>query len=104
MSPRVCGDCDVSTYFNAALNGNFKEAWEQTVEMPEEEVDVFKHFQYWLYSKSIVMTDQSENDIDWRILIDLFILGEARLVRPVAINPRAHPPNLPPPYSLSQIL
>ena len=34
--------CDVSTYFNAALNGNFKEAWEQTVEMPGEEVDVFK--------------------------------------------------------------
>ena len=24
------------------------------------------------------MTDQSENDIDWKILIDLFILGEAR--------------------------
>ena len=69
--------CNTSSYFRAALNGSFKEAKEQKIELEEEDVTTFKHFQYWLYSRTLLMTQQSENDIEWDILVDLFILGEA---------------------------
>ncbi|KAK4692430.1 hypothetical protein P7C71_g4777, partial [Lecanoromycetidae sp. Uapishka_2] len=36
--------CSASTYFRAALNGGFKEAEEQTVELPDDKVKVFKYF------------------------------------------------------------
>ena len=69
--------CNASTYFAAALKGNFREATTQTVEMPEADPELFRHFQHWLYSKTLLMSSKSENDIPWPVLINLFIFGEA---------------------------
>lgn len=65
--------------------------------MPEEEVDTFKCFQYWLYSGKLVLknqrSDTRENEAqdetedkteddgwseEWDILVKIFLLAEAR--------------------------
>ncbi|KAL2041386.1 hypothetical protein N7G274_005768 [Stereocaulon virgatum] len=72
--------CNVSTYFPAALNGYLKEAQEQKIEFLEDSVEVFKYFRYWLYSQTLLMTTEAENDIEWRTLIDIFIFGDMRSI------------------------
>lgn len=70
--------CETSSYFQAALNGSFLEAKTQEIRLEKEDVTVFKHFQYWLYSRAILMTETSTNDIEWIVLVDLYVLGETR--------------------------
>jgi BTB/POZ domain len=41
--------CDISTFFTAAFTGQFLEATENIVKMPEEDVEVFNLFVNWLY-------------------------------------------------------
>lgn len=36
--------CNTAAYFRAALDGNFKESQEQSIEMPENDPEVFKYF------------------------------------------------------------
>lgn len=67
--------CETSSYFAAALQGEFKEAKEQRIEMLEEDVAMFQSFQIWLYSDNILTTNTREN---WKILFDLHIFGDAR--------------------------
>lgn len=47
--------CQASSYSDAALNGGFKETEEQKIEMFEEDDETFRHFQFWIYSKTIKM-------------------------------------------------
>jgi len=70
--------CHASKYFDAALNGGFKEAEEEKIEMLGDCAEMFKHFQFWLYSNTINMSTNKRFDIEWKQLIDLFIFGEAR--------------------------
>ncbi|KAK4692431.1 hypothetical protein P7C71_g4776, partial [Lecanoromycetidae sp. Uapishka_2] len=70
--------CEASSYFRAALSGNFREAKDQKITMEEEDVTTFKHFQYWLYTRNLLMSQETKNDIDWNVLTGLFILGEVR--------------------------
>ena len=78
--------CQASAYFAAALNGNFKEARDQTIELPEDDVEIITYFQYWLYCRDIPIKtsnkdgDDREDKTDWqfKMLIDLFIFSEAR--------------------------
>jgi hypothetical protein len=66
------------------LKGKFKEAEEQKIEMAEEDVDTFSHFQYWLYSGNIITEDngekldQNDDGKEWSMLVNLFIFAEAR--------------------------
>ena len=86
--------CAVSSYFRSALEGSFVEGLTQKIELPEDDVTVFKYFRVWLYS-SIVQEylpsasqaeDESESeveskpntDIGWKILFDLYIFAEMR--------------------------
>ncbi|MCJ1461298.1 hypothetical protein MMC28_011680 [Mycoblastus sanguinarius] len=39
---------------------------------------MFKHFQYWIYSETILASD--EYDIEWRTLTNLYIFSEARRI------------------------
>lgn len=71
--------CATSFYFRAALNGNFKEAKEQVIEMKEEEIATFKHCQFWLYSRTFLMTRTKTNDIEYPVILDLY-LGESRII------------------------
>lgn len=46
--------CAVSDYFIAALEGNFKEAAEQKVELLDEDPEVIERFQLWLYTRDVL--------------------------------------------------
>lgn len=41
--------CQASDFFKAACNSNFKEA-DGVIDLPEQNLEVFKHFIYWLYT------------------------------------------------------
>jgi len=70
--------CDASPYFEAALNGQFKESNDQTIEMQDEAVSMFERFQLWIYSGNIRGIRETLKDISWEILVKLYIFGEAR--------------------------
>lgn len=68
--------CDVSLFFTAALNGEFKEAKSQIIELPEEDPAVFEHFQLWIYSGFILEAKEPVKDVEWDILLGLYLFGE----------------------------
>lgn len=70
--------CNASSFFQAALRGGFKEAVDQAIDLPEEDKDNFKRFQLWLYSGELFGTQESDADITFEVLVDLYIFGEAR--------------------------
>ena len=72
--------CDTSGFFQAALNGNFKESTSQTIEMAEDDADVFHCFQYWAYTGVIEQEPRNHSDISWHTLIDLYIFAEVRCI------------------------
>ena len=72
--------CDTSGFFEAALNGNFKESKSQTIEMAEDDADVFHRFQYWAYTGVIEREPRNPSDISWHTLIDLYVFAEARCI------------------------
>lgn len=63
-------------YFKAAFDGNFIEAKEQTLELPEENVVMFKRFQLWLYTNYVLEKGEEPTEIDWITLAELYIFGE----------------------------
>ena len=70
--------CDTSTYFSAALTGNFKEGQDQKIDMIEEDVEVFRHFHYWVYTGLVIPGLREPRDIAWSVLASLYIFAEAR--------------------------
>ena len=69
--------CHVSSYFKAALTGTFGGAITGVVVLRDEEVDVFKRFNGWLYTNTILQ----ENDIkdpDFTNLMELYVFAEKR--------------------------
>lgn len=73
-----------SLYFEAALEGKFKEAKNSVIELPEDDVEIFRVFQIWLYTGQLLLTrDRSDhiwNLFTWETLVDLYIFGECRLI------------------------
>ena len=72
--------CAVSGYSEAALQGGFKEAEEQRIELPEEDPETIEHFQLWLYTKSILDTNESAQHTKYPILVDLYVFAESHLI------------------------
>ena len=76
--------CKVSQFFRSALMGNFKEARTRVIEFPEVEVEVFRVFQTWLYTRRLLfvadMPYQPWKALSWELLIDLYIFGESRFI------------------------
>ncbi|KAG7004696.1 hypothetical protein G7Y79_00024g056460 [Physcia stellaris] len=71
--------CNVAAYFRAALEGAFIEAQQQKIEMPDEDPEIFKRFQYWLYTGSLLDDTIPGGDILMpSVLADIFIFAEAR--------------------------
>ena len=69
--------CHVSSYFQAALTGSFKEATEGVIHLPDEKLDIFKRFNEWLYTHVII----SQEDISkpsWTPLLALYVFAEKR--------------------------
>jgi len=72
--------CSVSPYFKTALEGDFKEAQEQKIELTEDDCEAMEYFQFWLYTQSILDKEETVSDIEWRILMELYVFGETRLI------------------------
>ena len=70
--------CNAAAYFRAALDGKFREAEEKSIEMPEDNPEIFNYFQFWIYGGSILETHETEKDIDDSILVKLWVFAEAR--------------------------
>ena len=70
--------CKVSPYFRAALDGGFKEAHENELDLPEDEPVAFKHFLLWLYTDRILSKDAKLANVNHRTLVDLYIFGQMR--------------------------
>ena len=72
--------CSVSPYFRAALESDFKEAQEQVIELTEDDSQTMEYFQFWLYTQSILDKEETVSNISWHFLIELYVLGEIRLI------------------------
>lgn len=68
--------CNVSPFFKAAFEGNFVEAQEQVLELLDESITMFKHFQLWVYTDSIITKGETATDVTWVSLACLYIFGE----------------------------
>ncbi|THX02320.1 hypothetical protein D6D13_08371 [Aureobasidium pullulans] len=58
--------CFYSDFFRAAFNGSFKEATEGRIELPDAQLDVFEIFQVWLYSRSLLNTEDLQDQPDYQ--------------------------------------
>ena len=68
--------CNVSPFFKVAFEGKFREAQDQILELPDENVDMFKYFQLWVYTDSIIAKGETVKDLTGLLLADLYIFGE----------------------------
>ena len=70
--------CSVSSYFEAALRGGFKEAEEQRIDLPHEDVCVIKRFQLWLYTQKVLEEDETADQLPWSLWVRIYCFAEAR--------------------------
>ncbi|KAL2044448.1 hypothetical protein N7G274_003153 [Stereocaulon virgatum] len=70
--------CNVALSFKAALDGHFAEAKSAVIELPEEDVIMFKRFQLWTYTNRLLEEGEGEREVAWGTLAGLYIFGEAR--------------------------
>ncbi|KAF2151889.1 hypothetical protein K461DRAFT_158685 [Myriangium duriaei CBS 260.36] len=70
--------CKASPFFRAALKGNWLEAKEQTIRLPEDDAKTFEDFLEWVYSNNIELEflESSKQSLDIRPLIKLYLLTE----------------------------
>ena len=62
----------------AALEGEFKEAKDQVLRLPEDDPDMFSHFGLWLYTGEILESHESAKDVSRKVLTDIYLFGEVR--------------------------
>lgn len=73
--------CDISGFFQAALNGNFQESKNQAIKMVEDDAEVFSYFQYWVYTGVIKQRPREPtNEITSHTLAGIYIFAEARCI------------------------
>ena len=68
-----------SPFFAAALNGNFSEASDKKVELPEENPQTFEAFANWLYHPDQDISEMEAFQVPgnkWRCIIDLYIFAD----------------------------
>ena len=60
----VHGDllCDVSSFFKAAFTGDFKESSDKTMQLPEDDENIFSLFIDWLYNQRYEMLPEPDDD------------------------------------------
>ena len=61
-----------SVFFRSCTNGHWLESGTGVVNLPDDDVELFKIFVQWLYTQLIVLNDKQKNH--YRVIIDLFIL------------------------------
>ena len=51
---------------------------DQSIHLAEDRPTVFARFVLWLYHGDILEADETAKDVDWRLMIDLFLFGQVR--------------------------
>ncbi|TIA16451.1 hypothetical protein D6C81_05943 [Aureobasidium pullulans] len=78
--------CFYSDFFRAAFNGSFEEATERKIKLPDVDIDTFENFQLWLYSRTLLDTEDSANEsghatyLTFTALAKLWIFGDKYLI------------------------
>ena len=52
------------------------EAKDQVLSLPDEDPVMFQHFELWVYTGSFLAKEETEADVSWASLVDLYIFGE----------------------------
>lgn len=87
--------CSHSAHFRAAFEGNFKEAFEQSIRLPDVDLEGFRCYIHWAYSGEVVVLDPEQATEDQQGsrqrlgLINLYIIGDRlsdTLLRNTVIN------------------
>ena len=69
-----------SQFFRAALTGNFVEARERVVKLPEVNIRIFRQYTRWLYSGDFVQDiDHVYQNDEWKERLWLFVFAEQTL-------------------------
>ena len=71
-----CLLCQTSSYFQAALEGGFKEAAEQRITMPDQSPEVIERFVLWVYTGKLLGSVEDVHNLNRRQLADLYIVGD----------------------------
>lgn len=66
----------VSEYFKAALEGNFKEATEQKVELPDDDPEVVERVLLWAYTGKILDQGETVDDMSFMNLAGIYVFAE----------------------------
>lgn len=72
--------CSSSDYFRAALDGAFKEAAEQRIELLEDDPKIFERFQLWLYTGKVFDRGEKSTALDHSMLVDIYVFAESRCI------------------------
>ena len=70
--------CNVSSFFRAALKGGLKKACDQSIDLLEDDPDIFERFQLWLYFRELRDASETTKDVKWTVPVQVFLFGEAR--------------------------
>lgn len=70
--------CNASSYFKAALGGQFKEAINQAVVLDDEDPEMFQRFNTWLYTGRVIEKDEKITDVDHTALFKLHVFADER--------------------------
>lgn len=68
--------CQTASYFQAALEGGFKEATEQKIAMPDQSPRVIERFVLWVYTGKLLGSNEEVKDLGQTLLADLYIAGD----------------------------
>ena len=71
--------CSRSDYFKAALTGNFSEAADQVVTLDDEDPEIFRTFNAWLYT-DVLVEDTDPEMQQWSLLFKIYVFAEKRIV------------------------
>ena len=70
--------CTAAPYLKAVFEGEFSESYQGTLDLCHEDVDMFKHFQLWLYTGKILSNIEDMITVVWLMLCRVWIFAEAR--------------------------
>jgi len=79
-----------SGFFRAACNGNFKEAEEKTIRLPEMDKEAFKSYVQWAYTNEVAVKadddpgDDAEQEARWNSLARLY--GATHILLDIALR------------------
>ena len=71
--------CSRLDYFKAALTENFSEAADQEVTLDDEDPEVFRTFNAWLYT-DVLVEDTDPEMQQWSLLFRIYVFAEKRII------------------------